>query len=149
MDLTLEISDLLLEQITDIGNKHRPNEFGGFLIGHYSEDLKRLLITDMILPEKYKATPYLFERDTRGIDERLRSFFKQDPKKYYVGEWHTHPNSLPIPSTTDRNAMQTIINHEDVSIKNPVLLIVGYVNHCVELGFYIASKNKLYRYEDI
>lgn len=145
--LTLEIGDLLLEQIIDVGIQHYPNEFGGFLVGFYSEDYKQLNITDMILPKKYKATPYLFERDTMGVNERLQRFFKEEPKKYYVGEWHTHPQNIPIPSSTDYNAMLEITNHEDVAIKNPVLLIVGYQNKLVELGFYVMFKNKLYRYE--
>jgi [CysO sulfur-carrier protein]-S-L-cysteine hydrolase len=145
--LTLEIGDLLLERIIDVGMQHDPNEFGGFLVGYYSEDYKQLNITDMILPKKYKATPYLFERDTVGVNERLHRFFKEEPKKYYVGEWHTHPRNLPIPSSTDYNAMVEITNHEDVAIKNPVLLIVGYRNKMVELGFYVMFKNKLYRYE--
>ena len=147
--LTLEISDLLLKEIIDVGIQHCPNEFGGFLIGFYSEDSKQLNITDIILPKKYKATPYLFERDTIGVNERLRRFFKGEPKKYYVGEWHTHPQNPPIPSSFDYNAMVAISNHKNVAIKNPLLLIVGYQNKLVELGFYVMFKNKLCRYEKI
>ena len=147
--LTLEISNLLIEQMIDVGIQHNPNEFGGFLIGFYSEDCKQLNITDIILPKKYKGTPYLFERDVMGINEKLQRFFKEEPKKYYVGEWHTHPGNLAIPSTTDYNAMVEITNHENVAIKNPVLLIVGYQNKLVELGFYVMFKNKLYRYEKV
>jgi len=145
--LTLEIDDLLLTNIIDVGIQHDPNEFGGFLVGYYSDDCKQLSITDMILPKKYKSTPYIFERDTVGVNERLRQFFKEEPKKYYVGEWHTHPQNLPIPSATDYDAMVEIAHHKDVAIKNPVLLIVGYRSKSVQLGFYVMFKNKLYKYE--
>ena len=77
----------------------------------------------------------------------LKSFYNETPKKYYVGEWHTHPDNLPILSNTDINAVNTINNYKEVAIQNPVFLIIGYSNTEVELGFYVSFKNKLYRYE--
>jgi integrative and conjugative element protein (TIGR02256 family) len=145
--LIISVEDSLLSNIIDIGEQHYPNEFGGFLIGHYSNNQTQLNITDTILPNKYKATPYLFERDTGGIEDKLKNYYSQNPQKYYVGEWHTHPNNLPIPSSTDIKAINAIINHKDVSIKNPVMLIIGYNKTKIELGFYVQFKNKLYRYE--
>jgi integrative and conjugative element protein (TIGR02256 family) len=147
LGLTLEIEDDLLCYLIDIGTKHYPNEFGGFLIGNYAEEQTHLRITDTILPYKFKGTPYLFERDTIGIDDKLKQFYDEEPKKYYLGEWHTHPNNLPIPSSTDVNAINSIANHPEVSIKNPVMLIIGYDKTKVELGFYVQFKNKIYRYE--
>ncbi|PXY41854.1 hypothetical protein DMB65_04625 [Flavobacterium cheongpyeongense] len=147
LGLTLEIEDDLLCSLIDIGIKHYPNEFGGFLIGNYSETQTHLIITNTILPNKFKGTPYLFERDTIGIDDKLKQFYAEEPKKYYLGEWHTHPNNLPIPSSTDINAINSIANHPEVSIKNPLMLIIGYDKPKVELGFYVQFKNKLYRYE--
>ena len=85
LGLTLEIEDTLLSSIIDIGVQHYPNEFGGFLIGNYSKEQTHLCITDTILPNKYMGTPYLFERDTVGINDKLKQFYEQDPKKYYLG----------------------------------------------------------------
>jgi [CysO sulfur-carrier protein]-S-L-cysteine hydrolase len=145
--LSISIDESLINKLIDIGKKYYPKEFGGFLIGNYTDDFKQLDITDTLLPRKYKATKYLFQRDAVGIDGLLKSFYDEIPKKYYVGEWHTHPDNLPIPSSTDINAINTIINHKDVTIENPVFLIIGYNRTEVELGFYVTFKNKLYRYE--
>jgi integrative and conjugative element protein (TIGR02256 family) len=145
--LSLNIDDKLLTEIVEAGRKYYPNEFGGFLIGNYSEDFKELNITDTILPNKHKASRYLFERDAARIDHKLKQFYLETPKKYYVGEWHTHPNNLPIPSNTDSNAMVSIANHDKVSINNPALLIIGYNTVKVDYGFYVLFKNKLYKYE--
>lgn len=145
--LVINIEDDLLSNIIDIGVLHYPNEFGGFLIGYYSFSQTQLNLTDTILPNKYKSTPYLFERDAVGIEDKLRNYFSENPQKYYVGEWHTHPDNLPIPSSTDINAINSIANHKDVSITNPVMLIIGYNETKIELGFYVQFKNKLYRYE--
>lgn len=147
LKLTLEIDDKLLASIIDVGKQHYPNEFGGFLIGNYSENQSHLNITDTILPNKYNGTPNLFERDTIGIDKQLKLFYDEDPKKYYLGEWHTHPNNAPKPSSTDIKAINSIANHPEVSIKNPIMLIIGYNKTEVELGFYVQFKNKLYKYE--
>lgn len=147
LGLTMEIYDKLLSTIIEVGMQHYPNEFGGFLIGNYSQTQTHLRITDTILPNKFKGTPYLFERDTIGIDDKLKKIYTEDPKKYYLGEWHTHPNNLPIPSSTDIDAINSIANHPEVSIKNPLMLIIGYDKTKVELGFYVQFKNKLYRYE--
>jgi [CysO sulfur-carrier protein]-S-L-cysteine hydrolase len=145
--LSISIDEKLINELIDTGKKYYPKEFGGFLIGNYSDDFKQLNITDTILPMKYRATKYLFQRDALGVDELLKFFYKENPKKYYVGEWHTHPDNLPIPSSTDINAINTIINHKEVAIQNPVFLIIGYNKTEIELGFYVTFKNKLYRYE--
>lgn len=147
LGLTLEIDEELLSALVRIGVNHLPNEFGGFLIGNYSENQSNLRITDTILPNKFKGTPYLFERDTAGIESKLKQFYEEKPSKYYVGEWHTHPNNLPIPSNTDINAINSIASHNDVSIKNPIMLIIGYNKTEVSHGFYVKFKNKIYRYE--
>ncbi len=145
--LELQVEDDMLEKLTEIGKAHYPNEFGGFLIGFYSNDKKVLTLTDTILPNKYKATPSLFERDTKGVKQYFKDFYKESPKKYYVGEWHTHPENRAVPSITDIKAIHSIRNDIGVAILNPVLLIIGCNNTEVEISFYILIKDKLYRYE--
>ncbi len=145
--LSIEADDELLNNLVEKGKSHYPNEFGGFLIGHYTGDNKHLHITDTILPKKFKASNYSFERSTKGIEKILRKYYKGNPQKFYVGEWHTHPDNNPIPSLTDISAINTIINNQESSIANPVLLIIGYSNTKVSFGFYVWFEKKLFRYE--
>lgn len=145
--LSLEADDKLLDSLVEKGKSHYPNEFGGFLVGYCSDDNKHLCITNTILPKKYKASKYSFERTTKDIDKELDSYYKETPKKFYVGEWHTHPNNSPIPSSTDISAINTIINNQNTCLANPVLLIVGYSKMQIDFGFYVWFKNKLHRYE--
>lgn len=145
--LELQVEDGMLEKLTEIGKAHYPNEFGGFLIGFYSNDKKLLTLTDTILPNKYKATPSLFERDTKGVKQYFKEFYKENPKKFYVGEWHTHPNNRAIPSPIDIETIHSIKNDKGVAILNPVLLIIGYNNTENEISFYVLIKDKLCRYE--
>lgn len=145
--LSLEVEDELLNKLLKIGKSHYPKEFGGFLIGYYSEGNRHLHITDTILPKKYQASKYSFERSTQGIETELTEFYIGNPRKVYVGEWHTHPDNSPIPSATDISAINTIINSKNTSIANPVLLIIGYSKTTVNFEFYVWFENKLYKYE--
>jgi len=145
--LSIEADDDLLNKLVENGKSHCPNEFGGFLIGYYSDENKLLHITNTILPKSFKASKYNFERSTKGIEKKLGKYYKETPKKFYVGEWHTHPNNSPIPSATDILAINAITNNKNSCLANPVLLIIGYSKTKVDFGFYVWFENKLYRYE--
>ena len=146
-NVKLVVSERLLELLKEYGNKHYPNEIGGFLIGYYSNDLKTLYITDSILPQKYKSLSNLFERSTFGISNTLLNLFKIK-RQYYIGEWHTHPNGTTQFSNTDLNAMTEIHDCKTVQIENPILLIISInVSKKVDYTFYLFNNGELIRYE--
>jgi integrative and conjugative element protein (TIGR02256 family) len=145
--LSLEVDDKLLNELVIIGKEHYPNEFGGFLVGNYRDDNRHLHITNMILPKSFMASKYSFERSTKGIKNELDKYYNETPKKFYVGEWHTHPDNRAIPSLTDISAINTIIKNHSACLVNPVLLIIGFPRTQVDLGFYVWFENKLYKYE--
>jgi proteasome lid subunit RPN8/RPN11 len=149
-DKALEIifNDNFIEELSKLGIKKYPNEFGGFLFGYYDNNFTTLVIEGTILPIKYNGTPSLFSRSSVGIDNLLKKLYDENPKKYYVGEWHTHPNSSSYYSQTDLNAMIEISSCETVSIKNPILLILGInKNQLQDFSFYIYDNKKLLKYE--
>ncbi|MBL7933132.1 MAG: Mov34/MPN/PAD-1 family protein [Bacteroidia bacterium] len=127
--------------------RHYPKEFGGLLIGRYSHDKKTCYVTDTILPKKYSSSRSTFERGKEGLKKKLVEFYNNDPPLIYIGEWHTHPDSKPEPSETDKQAMQEISEHENVTIQNPILLIIGVNKQRYEPKFYLSLNNKLYEYE--
>jgi len=144
---SIEVDDALLDSLVGVGKSHYPNEFGGFLIGYYGEDNKHLYITDTVLPKSFKASKCSFERSTKGIEKKLGEYYKESPQKFYVGEWHTHPDNSPYPSSADIMALNAIKNDKDAGLANPVLLIIGYSTKLVNLGFYIFFDNNIYKYE--
>lgn len=145
--LKLEIEDKLLSKIENIGLKNCPNEYGGFLLGYYTDDFKSLIITDILLPQKYKSSSISFERQSVGLEETFLDYYNKTPSQYYIGEWHTHPNGQPFPSIQDEITIKGIAQNKAISIKNPIMLIVGYNQDKPHSSFYVLSKNKLYRYE--
>jgi [CysO sulfur-carrier protein]-S-L-cysteine hydrolase len=146
-NLELIIDDDLLNNIALHGLMHYPNEFGGFLVGHYSADFKALYVSNSILPKKYRGFPTSFERGNDGLKEVLDKLF-DNKKQFYVGEWHTHPNGSTMYSQTDLNAMIKIEAFEAVQIKNPILLILSIQNNkMTDFTFYVYNDKQLIRYE--
>lgn len=145
--LELIINDDLLKEIRDSAIKHYPNEFGGFLIGQYTNNFKTVEITNVILPLKYKGSPISFLRLTNDIKDVFSNVFNNSGQ-YYVGEWHSHPNGSTMYSQTDLNAMNEIVDCDTVSIKNPILLILSVNNKSTnKFTFYYYNNKKLVPYE--
>lgn len=145
--LRISIEQSLIDTLVLYGRNQYPKEFGGVLVGYYSDDKRMVNIIDSILPIDFKSTKTTFERGVEGLKEALEEYYKQNPSLVYIGEWHTHPDNSPIPSATDISAMNTIINSKHTFITNPVLLIIGYSKSSVTFGFYVWFENKLFRYE--
>lgn len=145
--LNIEVEQELLEELYQEGMKHYPKEFGGLLVGCYSDDFKTCVIKTSIMPMKYKSSRYFFERGIDGLKKKLIEFYNATPRLIYVGEWHTHPDGNPSPSITDLNAMIEITESPEVSIENPILLILGVSKTEMKLGTFVYSKNKLLKYE--
>lgn len=146
-DLELIIEDSLFNKLGQIGIRHFPNEFGGFLVGSYSDDFKKVYISSQITPKQYKGFPYLFERNTDGVVEVFHNIYKEK-EQYYLGEWHTHPNGSTMYSQTDLNAMIEIAECSTVQIKNPILLILSVnTTEAKDYCFYFYNDKKLIPYE--
>lgn len=140
--LELIIRESLLEQIANLAVKEYPNEFGGFLIGHYINNFRTLEITDIILPLRYVASPLSFLRLTNDLENAFYSAFNTRGH-YYVGEWHSHPNGSSMYSQTDLNAMNEIAGCKAVSITNPILLILSIDSKGMnKFTFYCYNNNK-------
>lgn len=145
--LKLDVPDEFLDELYQEGMKHYPKEFGGILVGRYSDDLQTCIVEKTILPKVYKSLKVVFERGIKGLKAQLLKYFNQDPKLIYLGEWHTHPDGFPVASQTDKKAMSEIENHQDVRIQFPILLILGINEDFYSVGAYIQHNKQLLNYE--
>ncbi|WP_299884309.1 Mov34/MPN/PAD-1 family protein [uncultured Lacinutrix sp.] len=141
----LIISEDLLKRLSSYGIEQFSNEFGGFLMGYYSNNFKTLTITDTVLPKVYQGTPYLFQRSIKGIGGTFEVYYKKQPNQYYIGEWHTHPNGSTAYSHTDKQAMVNITQCATVNITNPILLIISInASEINGFQFYLYDNNELF-----
>lgn len=126
---------------------HYPNEYGGLLVGRYSASMNMVTVNNLILPREYSSSRFHFNRGVKGIKKILEYYYKKTPPLFYVGEWHTHPDSAPVPSPTDFNAMRDIVASPQVQIENPILLIMNITKQTYDLRSYLFFKDKLYEYQ--
>jgi integrative and conjugative element protein (TIGR02256 family) len=147
--LRISIEQSLVDRLMLYGRNHYPKEFGGVLVGYYSEDKRDVNIIDSILPIDFTSSKTTFERGVEGLTEALEKYYNHNPSLVYIGEWHTHPNVDPVPSCTDYNAMREIVAASSVCIDNPVMIIIGLTENSAKLTFYVYMENKFYKYEII
>lgn len=145
-NLKIAVTDSLIREIESVAVKHYPNEFGGFLLGKYSENFKSVIIESIILPNKYKSSPILFQRSTKDLEKKFIREYKEN-NRYYIGEWHSHPNGSTHYSSTDLDTMIETADSNEVQITNPILLIVSIYNKKMQdFTFYYYTEKKLLPY---
>ena len=68
-----------------------------------------------------------FVRDPAFHNESLEAFFERTGRDYenynYIGEWHSHPRLPILPSATDLESMENLVNGER-DIPFAILLVV-------------------------
>lgn len=147
--LSVSIDDNLIDQISATARLHYPKEFGGILVGRYSEDKKTVIVTDTILPEEFESSSFTFQRGVKGLRKSLSLYYDQSPSLQYVGEWHTHPDGPTEPSKTDIRALEEIVQHKEVYIDNPILMIMSISKRKKNVGLFVYYKAKIYQYDEI
>lgn len=77
-------------------------ESGGILLGRRrGKHLEVLRATEPTLDDK--RSTYSFQRGAAGHAEvAQQAWLKGNRQIDYIGEWHTHPQAVPIPSGIDR-----------------------------------------------
>ncbi len=143
----LYIADSVLTEIEKAVKDHYPKEFGGVFIGN-STSSKSLLIEDILIPDAYENGRTVFVRHPGSLNDRLKLIYQEsDGRIDYVGEWHSHPDAVAVPSSTDKKAMDTISKNKDINTTNPIMAIMEVRKDQTSIGFYIYKEGKLFKYE--
>jgi integrative and conjugative element protein (TIGR02256 family) len=132
--IVLELGDIILRidqkvfnvLMSFIQDKKDKPESGGILIGYYIDEFS-FYISDLSIPsEKDKKSRFNFVRSFISAQEVIDNFFKKSKgKKIYLGEWHTHPEKVPIPSSTDLNSFQNQLKTNKLNSKFIFMVIIG------------------------
>lgn len=100
-------------------------EAGGVLIGQI---LDGIALIEKATDGGPKAVheEYYFQADPNYINMLIdMEYANSDGKSVYLGEWHTHPQIRPEPSTKDLRSLDEIADSSD---EFAILLILGAVN---------------------
>ena len=108
----------------------RDVETGGQLFGERDDASRIIWVTEVTGPPSDSvASSQGFVCGTEGMERISKD--KEDLSRKsvrYIGMWHTHPNSSPIPSDTDYDSMVDLVEGEDVSNPRSLLLVVGDIS---------------------
>ena len=142
-DLYVEMQVSVFKQIQLQAEGEYPNENGGILVGRYSADRHTVYIEKIVVPMEKMTGRTMFMRNTKGMEKVWEQLAKDGLR--YLGEWHSHPNGSTKYSSTDLATMVEI--EKEVSIENPLLLIVGVRSDGVSAHtLYCYKNNKLLEY---
>lgn len=136
--LFVKISGEVLKKMkTFIQDENHKPEAGGILIGHYLEN-NNFSITDVSIPSELdKASRFNFTRSKKNAQKIINKIFEESlGKKIYLGEWHTHPEDYPSPSSLDKKSILRQINGNELNSNIIFMIIFG------RKGFYISQIEK-------
>jgi hypothetical protein len=120
-------------------------ETGGILLGDHDDILKIMWVDEFSPPPRDSTlSPTEFICGTRGTAQLHE---KRDRESHgsirYIGMWHTHPESLPVPSSTDLLAMSTLSSETGGQFAHSLMVIIGTPYHRLALATYAFSQAEL------
>lgn len=123
--MKVEFPQLLRRKMAKALSQARRREIGGILM---AEQIKagHFRLVDFTVDEVTGSAAH-FVRSVDHHRSALSAFFDKTASDFarfnYLGEWHSHPNHLPIPSSTDIASMRNLVSGER-DIPFAMLLIV-------------------------
>lgn len=121
--LPLKIVERLRHEI-----RGRMREIGGVLVGeHVADETFRIVDISVQLSG---GTAAHFVRDPVQAKAFLDKFFLRTDHAYqrfnYIGEWHSHPRFVPLPSGEDCTTMLELVHDPAVGVNFAVLIIARH-----------------------
>ena len=134
---TVYIEDDVLEKLRSFRQTdNNSHESGGILLGKRIKNKNIYYIVDLSKPNKYDSSSrFGFVRNAKAAQRYIKKAWKNsDGYVNYIGEWHTHPEPCPSPSSTDRNCYITISKEKSSPFQLTINIIYGNAN-----AFYICG----------
>jgi len=128
IEFSIGVAEVFGEHIQRLGQ----NESGGILLGSVYHDSH--VVVAMATTPKYpdQAGPCFFDR-SRARAQRIieREWESSSGVRIYLGEWHTHSEAHPKPSSRDRKMIRNMFRQTEMHIDFLLLVIVGITTNWV------------------
>ena len=104
------------------------NESGGIILGGQSESGMSFVVHDLTLPSSSDdCGPYHYMRDKDAANRLIEEAWeKSNGTVNYLGEWHTHNEERPHPSSVDKNLMLQVSENKSCLFDRAFMIILGY-----------------------
>lgn len=122
----IHISDEVLSILDKYKQRENQNESGGIILG-LVHDNQNVYISSVSEPNiSDKATRNSFERNKKVAQKIVDSeFYTSNGKVIYLGEWHTHPEPAPNPSSIDIKMIKQQYHKNTINEDFLIILIQG------------------------
>lgn len=107
--------------ITELRTADHTTETGGILLGHHTHDTVTVHYAGTPGPAAVR-TPTYFLRDLAHPQALADQAFASDGS-VWVGEWHTHPTSHPIPSARDAATYRQLLDDPELGFHSVIAVI--------------------------
>jgi len=128
--VTVTLPPELTERLRVALKKAGTNEIGGILMARHTGE-REFVVSNMTI--QGGGTFAAFMRQVQHAIDALRGFFEKTSHDYcthnYLGEWHSHPSFMPMPSSKDEASMREIVTDPEMGANFVVLMIVKLVQH--------------------
>ncbi len=105
-----------------VQERYNAAEAGGQLFADLSNEIVRVVLATG--PRKTdRRSRYFFQPDRRKENAEIKKQFKSG--LHYIGDWHTHPQDIPIPSSIDVENIQDCFNNSRHQLVSFIMVIVG------------------------
>jgi len=118
----------LLRRMLAAAERHGDYETGGMLIGY--EGLARadeVVVTELIDGgPRARHNEYAFHPDGRWQRKELARVYTESGRvATFLGDWHSHPHGLPLPSDVDVETAARTAANERARAPRPLTVIIG------------------------
>ena len=118
----------------------KSTEAGGILLGRIIKETNHLIIDELTIPSHNDVRKrFYFKRNKNSHQEIVDiRWLESDKTENYFGEWHTHAEDIPIPSSVDKNDWRRRVKEDKLFLFFLISIIVGRKN----IGVWLTDKNK-------
>ncbi len=112
------------------------HEAGGILLGRVFPN--KISIEQVSEPAREdESGRYFFFRNVERAQKIINSAWESsNGELIYLGEWHTHPEPMPSPSSTDRTLIRNMLRDSKMRIDFLFMVIIG------QKGIYVGRQHK-------
>lgn len=144
----IKLNDEILQMLFSFAQDHKNSpESGGILIGRVLDGNSHIVVDHASRPmETDIQTRFSFIRRAAGHQEFFNQIWERSEGRcFYLGEWHTHPEKDPTPSTIDKREWRKLLNKTIQGQNRLFFIIVGTTELVVWYGQRQTSKNTFLR----
>ena len=125
---TVWLPRALIGRMLVAAERQGDDETGGILVGYEGADRADELVVTRLIDAGPRARrgEYAFHPDSRWQRKELARVYKKSGRvETFLGDWHSHPHGLPLPSEVDIKTAARIAANPRARAPRPLTVILG------------------------